>query len=635
MTDAKALLIQTGRDRFAADLSATGQDFEADTWDVTALARHLTRSRHVYLHFVRYRHSSEPLLPIYAEVVKSWLLVTRAASVETLRGHLLAARVLWEALLARRGGRGMDFRWSSLCAADLDAAENLMRQHWAASTVHKSMTHLLKLVNFLAARGVCPPVRYTTQTPRQRDLNNHTLAGQEARRDKLPSQRALEGLADLYANPSLDPPDRLRLAAIALLVVTGLRAGELLTLPLDCEVHEGRDGKTSYGLRYHSGKAGKTKPAQTVRWLSPIQAELAQTAVAEIRSLTASARQQARMLEQFPDRVAIPDFASDDWLNVRQIAILFGFPSHKDVAGQLKAVPHRVVGHGYVFRVGDLEKYLLKRRVTPLWTVRTGPSSVQMLSETLLLAYRNFFQRQKASWRLLVEPFTIQVLNTFLGGHPDRENIFQRMGIREANGQSCHLTTHQFRHWLNDLADKGGLPVAVLTRWMGRSYARDTQDYRHATVDERLAWLKDSIRSGAVTGFMADLYRQLPAGEREQFLDGQIQAMHITPLGICVHDFAVEPCPYHLNCLRGCSHYLRTKGRQREREQLIRVQEITVNALAAARQQAASDTPALSPAWIRHHEDTLQGIAAALAVDDLPDVSDGALVSVTRTGEHG
>ena len=117
------------------------------------------------------------------------------------------------------------------------------------------------------------------------------------------------------------------------------------------------------------------------------------------------------------------------------------------------------------------------------------------------------------------------------------------MAICEDDGTPCRITTHQFRHWLNDLADKGGMPVEVLTRWMGRSFARDTQDYRHATVDERLAWLKDSIRSGSVTGHMAEVYRQLPVGERERFLDGQIQAMHVTPLGICIHDFAVEPCP--------------------------------------------------------------------------------------------
>jgi integrase len=512
MNDALTQLIQNGRERFAADLGATGQNFDAPTWDVTHLARQLVRSRHVYLHFVRYG-AEGPLPCIYAEVVKSWLLLTRASSVENLTVNLLVARVLWEALLQRRGGQAADFRWESLGTADLDAAETLMRQRWAASTTHQSATRLVKLATFLAARAICLPVRYLPQTPRQRDLNNHTLAGQEARRAKLPSSRALDGLAALYAGAAVEPPDRLRLAAVALLVVTGLRVGELLTLPLDCEVHECRDEKDYYGLRYHREKAGYGAETGAVHWLSPAQAQLAQAAVAEIRALTAAARERAQVLEQQPDRVPLPGYAPDDWLNTRQIAAVFSWNTPQGLPEQLKALPHRVEQKRYLYRAGDLEKYLLKWRVTPLWTVRTGPTSVQKLSETLLLAFRNGFQPGKATWALLVEPLTIQVLNTFLGGHASSLSIFQRMSICEAHGQPCRVTTHQFRHWLNDLADKGGLPVETLTRWMGRSDARDTQDYRHATVDERLAWLKDNLRSGAVTGFMAEVYRTLPAAE--------------------------------------------------------------------------------------------------------------------------
>jgi len=97
-----------------------------------------------------------------------------------------------------------------------------------------------------------------------------------------------------------------------------------------------------------------------------------------------------------------------------------------------------------------------------------------------------------------------------------------------------------------------------------------------------------------------------------------------------VHDFAIEPCPYHLNCLRGCRHYLRTKGDERERSNLIRVQEITVHALAQAREQVTSERPALADAWIRHHEDTLQGIAAALTIDEMGQVPDGTRLAVSR-----
>jgi hypothetical protein len=627
-------LIQAGRERFAADLSETGQSFDALTWDISSLARQLTRARHVYVHFVRYPNAREPLPPVYAHVLKSVLLLTRAASAEALRDRLLSARILCEVLLTRHARLSDTYDWTALSAQDLEATEHFMRQRWSDATTHKSMLTLLRWVGFLSAHGVCPPVSYTPYTPRQRDLNTHTLEGQDQRRAKLPTPRTLEGLADSYADRTLESPDRLRLAATALLVATGMRIGELLTLPLDCEIADIQRGHRVYGLRYHKEKAGHGEHIQTVRWLSAAQGELAQAAVAEIRLLTEPARERARILEQSPDRVRIPQHDADDWLTVRQLAALFGFTSHSGLPKMLQGLPYRTDSHKHLFRVRDVEAFLLKWRVSPLWTRRLGPNSVQMLSQTLLLAFRNYFHATHAPWTLLVEPFTTQTMNSFLCGKLSTKSIFQRMDIREQNGQFCRVTTHQFRHWLNDLADKGGMPVEALTRWMGRTHAQDTQDYRHATVDERLAWLKESIRTGKVTGYMADVYRELPAAERDVFLDGQIQAVHVTPLGFCIHDFAVEPCPYHLNCLRGCAHYLRTKGNQKEREHLIRVQDITVTALAHAREQMTGDSPALSPAWVRHHEDTLRGVERALAVDTM-DVPDGTLVAAQKADEHG
>ena len=44
-----------------------------------------------------------------------------------------------------------------------------------------------------------------------------------------------------------------------------------------------------------------------------------------------------------------------------------------------------------------------------------------------------------------------------------------------------------------------------------------------------------------------------------------------TPYGVCVHDYAIDPCPYHLNCLAGCPEYLRTKGDQEEQNNIAAV----------------------------------------------------------------
>ena len=194
-------------------------------------------------------------------------------------------------------------------------------------------------------------------------------------------------------------------------------------------------------------------------------------------------------------------------------------------------------------------------------------------------------------------------------------SAFERFGIREPNGAICRMTTHQLRHWLNHIADKGGLPVELQTRWLGRENARDTEAYRHATVSERLEWVKAGMRDGILGGVKTDVYVELPLSQREAFLDGEIQAVHFTAFGICLHDFAVTPCPFHLNCVRGCPDYLRTRGNQKERQHLIQIQTATEQALAAARIQTVRNN-GIADAWIHHCEETLEGIAKALAVDD-------------------
>jgi hypothetical protein len=161
---------------------------------------------------------------------------------------------------------------------------------------------------------------------------------------------------------------------------------------------------------------------------------------------------------------------------------------------------------------------------------------------------------------------------------------------------------------------------------MGRENPRDTQAYRHATVEERLVWVKNGIRNGEIGGTIASVYFALPEDERDVFLEGHVQAVHFTPLGVCIHDFAIDPCPYYLNCVRGCPDYLRTKGDQQERLHLIQVQRRTKQALEVAHAQAVGGHGEPAQAWIAHYDETLAGVEAALAIDDDPTVTDGSTV---------
>jgi hypothetical protein len=125
------------------------------------------------------------------------------------------------------------------------------------------------------------------------------------------------------------------------------------------------------------------------------------------------------------------------------------------------------------------------------------------------------------------------------------------------------------------------------------------------------------------------VFFELPRSKRDVFLEAEIQAVHVTAFGLCLHDFAVTPCPYHLNCVRGCADYLRTKGSSSERHHLVQIQRGTERALAGATARGA-----VAKAWIAHCEETLDGVRKALAVDEDPTLAAGGLVRPFADGRR-
>ena len=634
-------LVALGRQKFNDLLGDTNQSFDDMVWNVGPLLQRLTATENIRLFFTYHDTLDKPLPENYANVIKSWLLLSDV-SARSMEELLRAARKLWCTLEKRRGQTIHPFFWHTLCEEDIRQTELWMQERYAQATVYGSAIAILKLARFLDVRGICRPLFYSVQTPCPSKAIC-TAAMQEVRLSKLPSSRALEGLADVYRHLAQTEQDRLRIAAVAILVVTGFRVSELLALPVDCEVEEVRRGQTAYGLRYYKSKARSSGKGYDVRWLTPLQAELARQALREIKAITEPARQQARILEKNDPHIPIPGFGPTDKMYARDIQQILGMTHSNTVHGSIsrQELPRYGQEKKYYFMPTDLEAYLQSRRVRHLWTVAKDDGTYQMLSESLFVVFKNFFFPNGGHICLLAEPMRKSQINSFLSSYSLNKSVFERCDIREEDGSFCRMSSHQFRHWLNDIADKGGLPTDTLTRWMGRDNPRDTEVYKHATMDERLRWVKEGIQSEQLHGTMTDVYFELPKGERDVFLDGQIQAVHFTPMGLCLHDFAVEPCPYHLNCVRGCPDYLRTKGNQRERQYLLDVQRNTEQALASARQAAAQTGSEIAKPWVEHHERTLQGIQRALSVDNDESVAAGDLVSpmpandqVTERSKH-
>lgn len=611
-------VLAIAREKFAADLHMDASIFDQPAWDVSGLRDRGTIRQNPTLYFTRRGTLDQPLPAAYGDIVKCWLILDRR-SVTNMSRRLDAARILWEAIQRRRKGKPEAFAWQNFSEEDLSQAELLMRASWSDSTTYKLIIRLLVFARFVAARGICRPLYYTPQTPRVEDFNRHTISGQQERRDRLPTNAALRGVADIYREHAKEPADRLRAGAVAILVVTGFRIGELLTLPLDCEVEEVRGGKARYGIRYYKEKARGAEKMYAIRWLTAIGAELARQAIHEIRTLTQDARTRARVLEKTPHRVPLPDFHWAARMTAIEVTQALGS----------RIVPRRLPRHhdheGVYYRAFEVEAFIQSLRLSPLWTVDRRDGTFQMLSETLLIVFRNSFHPGKAVFPLLVQPVFISHIADFLSGGGGTASAFERFGVREPDGSFCKMTSHQFRHWLNYIADKGGLPVELQSRWMGREHSRDTDAYRHATVDERLEWVKAGIQDGKLAGPKASMYFELPRTKRERYLDGEVQAVHFTALGLCLHDFAVTPCPYHLNCVRGCADYLRVRGSESERRHLVQIQQSTERALTSAKARATGPEGTVAEPWIRHCEETLEGVRAALAVDDEMESAQGTV----------
>jgi hypothetical protein len=479
---------------------------------------------------------------------------------------------------------------------------------------------LRRMIDALAAAPNGPivrPIRATFRTPRQEDFERYTLEGQELRQAKMPPEEAIFAIGRMFSRTASNERERLVLCALALLLTTAFRVGEVLTLPLNCEVTDGTDADQKYGLRYYKEKSRGGQKRLAVRWLTPAQTELAKSAIAEARKLTDPARKRARILEQHPDTVLLPTML--DSLTPDQVAELLGCRRSSLSAISAAKLPRQLsapTGSQYVYRAKDIMAYLFSSR-GPLWVVDRRDGTQQLLSESLFIQFHNAGHAVKGMNPLLVENLREQALNDFLKGRVEKgrtimKSAFARYNIRDRKGDLYSMHSHQFRHWVTTKAAQAGVPDHVIARWQSREQVGDLDAYKHLTPGERLETLKAALKSGRVKGQIAEMYFNLKENVRDVFLENQLQAVHVTPLGLCVHDFKVTPCPKFLNCVKECQDYVLDTANKGHINNLVQLHTRTELILDQARQQKSRGEEDLSENWIAEAEATLSGVKRIL-----------------------
>ena len=281
-----------------------------------------------------------------------------------------------------------------------------------------------------------------------------------------------------------------------------------------------------------------------------------------------------------------------------------------------KPLPRHHDHEGVYYRAFEVEAFLQSLRVSPPWTVDRRDGTFQMLSETLLIAFRNSFHPGRAVFPLLVQPIFISQIADFLSGGGGTASAFERFGIREPDGSFCKMTSHQFRHWLNYIADKGGLPVELQSRWMGREHSRDTDAYRHATVDERLEWVKRGFKTASwqvrrpacISSCRAPNGTGISMAKFKRFTSPHSVCACMILRSRRAHTISTAFADAPTICV---SKAVRAKDATSSRSS-----NPPNGRLTSAKARAGGPDGGVAEPWIRHCEETLEGVRAALAVDD-------------------
>ncbi len=451
---------------------------------------------------------------------------------------------------------------------------------------------------------------------------------------RLPGPQALDALARVFREPTCFR-DEVFGAVAALCLCVPIRIHEVLQLRTDCLCEELRtdteQGKVNaLGIRVWPGKGNP--PA--VKWIPDLMAGLAREAVARLLSVCGDARTIAAAYEEAPATLYWPPALAGsrraDWLRGEDLESLTGVNKVNAWASS-NGVRRR--GGTFPYSAPDVERVILCQipKDFPLHNGHPG----HPYSRALILVRKGSLRADalRGGSNTMFEPASIDAFNAWLGGAADgRLSVFERYGASNEDGSPIRLTSHGFRHWLNDIAHRRGIPALSIAEWSGRDPSQN-KFYDHQTPQQFRDQLLDlSIRAGGI-GPVFDASDAAPEPRlitRGEFLSAQIGSAHQTDLGVCIHDYSLLPCQKFGDCI-GCEENLFVKGDREHRASVSAVRERTAAQLEAAR-LALEDGDFGADLWARDHVKKLRRLDEVIGIHDDGAIPDGRLVSMPGTG---
>lgn len=533
---------------------------------------------------------------------------------------IIALRCVERALVMRGNAPSV----TDISGRVLDHAVTLGREAYSAGVAYAVGRELALLASFLREKGLTKAhLDWKNPVARPNSVVRTGAAARQRQLSKLPSDTVLEALAAIFASRPTEARDIFTSSVAAMLLCAPCRISELLSLPADCEVWEARrDGKRAYGWRFQPGKGG----VSGIKWIPSSMESLAIEAIARVRRVTEDARRLAGWLEDAPQlfyrHLDCPAVSEETLLGAEEIAAAL------DLSGDRRVAKGQLNGRGlsqspYSYTLSDLNR----------WARTYLPRQFPWFDVRRRLRYRDaLFAFLRGQLRtdvifpcpVRLERPTVNVFNTDLRRKADGKgkSIFMRHGW----DASLKVSSHQFRHYLNTLAQRGGLSQAELARWSGRTDVRQNRAYDHMSEFELVDMLRSRDPALSFDRPMQEIAQRLAERipmTQQEFNGLAAPTAHVTEFGFCVHDFVMSPCQRFRDCLN-CTEQVCIKGDQRLERLKHRLEQVS-NLCKRASIEIANGT-AGADRWYDIHAKTETRLRQLIAILEEPSVPDGTIV---------
>lgn len=624
---------------FGADL-----DFDAAAWDVT---RHCPKpagkaAQKAVLYFATHDNGTaksmegRTALPEpFGSVIKAIVRLKKEGNPKLSDGPINKLIAASRSLALTLADRGYDP--CRLVPADFDNACEIVAGRGGTGASRYRLGLPLQEISSFLSRYQVTNFAFQWRNTFERVANN-TRVGKNAEKNraKVVSDDVLDEIARL-SHLVASHSDRMLMAGTKLFHCAPWRMGEVNTIPDDPWVTQPKSGPDGavldpngvpvlrHGIRYWPEKSDRPD----IKWIPDVMVPVARDAIDTLVALSQPARAVAAWYECNPGRAWLPgpDLGPDQRFTPNDLVQMFSL-SHRAGMQWLRTrhTPLNETTRPYTVTRCDLEAALLRdwEKLTYLTKDRRGLPR----SKHLFLTLANQHHATRGVNPCMLDMTTDQHFSDFLSGRGsdgDRvKSVFERFGSHDAEGAPMRVNSHQFRHWLNTVAQRGGLGPALVARWSGRKEIAQNDEYDHMTGMELGEEARDLMSTGKVHGALADVHAALPPVRQEDFRDLVFETAHVTEIGMCDGNFISTPCP-ELGACPTCEHCHVRKGDGAARERTLRVRDDTEWLLERSIEEVADETEGASN-YVEAHRQRLDGLDRIIAIHDNPAIPDGTWV---------